>query len=551
VLLEDLVRLHGELVSRGAAVAPAGMAWRKVRGRVAIDPAGRLLGILPGDYSGDEPAETLAPAPPVRSANIAAALLCDTAAYLLGFSPKGDARAAEKFEASRRLHREALEGVAEAAPLLAFLDSWDPARAPSVTAVAESPVDLNMALLEFCLVDADGAVRDLLDTEGVREALERRSSERGGGAYTDLVTGEPCEPLRVHPKAPALAGPGEKAAPVVGCNIESAESWGASQGYLSPMARPTAERYSAALDWLLKDGCHSLCLGEATFAWWADGEADGTVAPAVADALRGSGAADVDADAGCAPLHMACLSSRYARVQLRWYETVTWEDARDSLGRWEGCFGGRVPSAFSILRALERPGEKAPATRCQDAASLVGALIMGGPWPRTLTQRAAAMASAGDIGPTVAGTLAASALSTRKESGMETDDLLCPADPAYRAGCIFAILEGLQKAAQGRLAAPVRTRYMAGAAKSPARVLPTLVATAQAHLKKLSRTKPGLAAFYESALSEAVAAGPVPLTMDAAASWRFYVGYYRQRDQLYRPAGDGADPEAEEEVRAD
>ncbi len=551
MLLEDLVRLHGELVSRGAAVAPAGMAWRKVRGRVAIDPAGRLLGILPGDYSGDEPAETLAPAPPVRSANIAAALLCDTAAYLLGHSPKGDARAAEKFEASRRLHREALEGVAEAAPLLAFLDSWDPARAPSVTAVAESPVDLNMALLEFCLVDADGAVRDLLDTEGVREALERRSSERGGGAYTDLGTGEPCEPLRVHPKAPALAGPGEKAAPVVGCNIESAESGGASQGYLSPMARPTAERYSAALDWLLKDGCHSLCLGEATFAWWADGEADGTVAPAVADALRGSGAADVDADAGCAPLHMACLSSRYARVQLRWYETVTWEDARDSLGRWEGCFGGRVPSAFSILRALERPGEKAPATRCQDAASLVGALIMGGPWPRTLTQRAAAMASAGDIGPTVAGTLAASALSTRKESGMETDDLLCPADPAYRAGCIFAILEGLQKAAQGRLAAPVRTRYMAGAAKSPARVLPTLVATAQAHLKKLSRTKPGLAAFYESALSEAVAAGPVPLTMDAAASWRFYVGYYRQRDQLYRPAGDGADPEAEEEVRAD
>ncbi|WP_251159433.1 type I-C CRISPR-associated protein Cas8c/Csd1 [Caniella muris] len=546
MLLEDLVRLHGELVSRGAAVAPAGMAWRKVRGRVAIDPAGRLLGILPGDYSGDEPAETLAPAPPVRSANIAAALLCDTAAYLLGHSPKGDARAAEKFEASRRLHREALGGVAEAAPLLAFLDSWDPARAPSVTAVAESPVDLDGAFLEFCLVDADGAVRDLLDTEGVKEALERRSCQRGGGAYTDLVTGEPCEPLRVHPKAPALAGPGEKAAPVVGCNIESAQSWGASQGYLSPMARPTAERYSAALDWLLKDGCHSLRLGEATFVWWADGEADASVAPAVADALRGQGAADVDADAGGAPLHVACLSSKYARVQLRWYETVTWDDARDSLGRWEGCFGGRVPSAFSILKALERPGEKAPATRCQDAASLVGALVVGGPWPRTLTQRAAAMASAGDIGPTVAGTLAASALSTRKESGMETDDLLCPADPAYRAGCIFAILEGLQKAAQGRLAAPVRTRYMAGAAKSPARVLPTLVATAQAHLKKLSRTKPGLAAFYESALSEAVAAGPVPLTMDAAASWRFYVGYYRQRDQLYRPAGDGADPEAEE-----
>jgi CRISPR-associated protein Csd1 len=537
VLLEDLVALHGDLLAKGAAVAPAGMAWRKVRGRLVIDRAGALVAVVPGDFAGDEPEETLAPVAPVRSVNIAAALLCDTAAYLLGYSPKGDAKAPRKFEAARDLHGTALRSVLEAAPVTAFFASWDPATAASHPAVAESPVDLDAGFLEFSLMDDDGTLTDILDMDGVRDALSTGSAG-DGGAFTDLVTGEPCEPLRIHPKASALAGPGEKPAPVVGCNMESGQSWGAAQGYLSPMAPATAGRYSAALDWLLKDGGHNLRLGEASFVWWAEGEADGAVSAAVEDALAGRGIADVAEAASAAPLHVACLSSKYSRVQLRWYQTTTWGDAAASLTAWEGCFDGWLPSAFAILRASERPGEKHPATRCQDASSLVLALLMGGPWPRTLAQRAASsVALQGDVGHIPAGTLAAASLSTRKESDVETDDLLSPEDPAYRAGCIFAILEGLQKAALGHLAAPVRARFMAGAAKSPAKVMPALLGTAQAHLRKLSRLKPGLAAYYESTLSEAVAMGPVPLTMDAPASWRFYVGYYRQRDELYRSRG--------------
>lgn len=105
-------------------------------------------------------------------------------------------------------------------------------------------------------------------------------------------------------------------------------------------------------------------------------------------------------------------------------------------------------------------------------------------------------------------------------------------NPAYRLGRLFALIEGVQRAALPKLNATVKDKFFGAACATPARVFPLLHKNAMNHLSKVRKERgEGLAHWMDQQIGQ-VWAGLSPdlpryLTLEDQA--RFIAGYYHQR----------------------
>ncbi|HEY0636016.1 MAG TPA: type I-C CRISPR-associated protein Cas8c/Csd1 [Pseudonocardiaceae bacterium] len=118
-------------------------------------------------------------------------------------------------------------------------------------------------------------------------------------------------------------------------------------------------------------------------------------------------------------------------------------------------------------------------------------------------------------------------------------------DPSYLAGRVFAVLDSLQHAASGgQLNATYSDRHFAGAVTNPRAAIVSGRRTATAWLRKLRRTKPGLAVDFDRRLTgifdliDAQAGVPSRTTVRQQA--QFLLGYHHQRADQFaaRPTTD-------------
>ncbi|MGD9714913.1 MAG: type I-C CRISPR-associated protein Cas8c/Csd1, partial [Thermomicrobiales bacterium] len=123
-------------------------------------------------------------------------------------------------------------------------------------------------------------------------------------------------------------------------------------------------------------------------------------------------------------------------------------------------------------------------------------------------------------------------------------------DPGYLLGRLFSTLENVQRAALGaQINATIRDRYYGAASATPASVFPVLLRSAQNHLGKLRKEKPGLAVKLEKEIGQTIelldAAFPRSLMIEAQG--RFAIGYYHQTQARFaRPDGSDAEDHAPE-----
>ena len=113
-------------------------------------------------------------------------------------------------------------------------------------------------------------------------------------------------------------------------------------------------------------------------------------------------------------------------------------------------------------------------------------------------------------------------------------------DPAYVAGRAFAVIESLQDAASGgQLNTTYADRYFAGAVTNPRAAIVGGRRDAAAWLRKLRRTKRGLAVRYDRQLTEIFAlidAEPgLPATTTLREQALFLLGYHHQRAHQFTP----------------
>ena len=107
--------------------------------------------------------------------------------------------------------------------------------------------------------------------------------------------------------------------------------------------------------------------------------------------------------------------------------------------------------------------------------------------------------------------------------------------PAIVFGKIFAVMESIQRAAQGKdLNAGIRERFFTSASTNPATAFGRLMKLSQNHISKLKHEKPGLAVLLDRQLQELCSfLNGFPALFSLEEQGQFALGYYHQKQQNY------------------
>lgn len=107
--------------------------------------------------------------------------------------------------------------------------------------------------------------------------------------------------------------------------------------------------------------------------------------------------------------------------------------------------------------------------------------------------------------------------------------------PAIVCGKIFAVMENIQRAAQGKdLNAGIRERFFTSASTNPATAFGRLMKLSQNHISKLKHEKPGLALLLDRQLQELCSLlNGFPALFSLEEQAQFALGYYHQKQQDY------------------
>ena len=110
--------------------------------------------------------------------------------------------------------------------------------------------------------------------------------------------------------------------------------------------------------------------------------------------------------------------------------------------------------------------------------------------------------------------------------------------PAIVCGKIFAVMENIQRAAQGKdLNAGIRERFFTSASTNPATAFGRLMKLSQNHISKLKHEKPGLAVLLDRQLQELCSLlDCFPALFSLEEQGQFALGYYHQKQQDYENA---------------
>ena len=118
-------------------------------------------------------------------------------------------------------------------------------------------------------------------------------------------------------------------------------------------------------------------------------------------------------------------------------------------------------------------------------------------------------------------------------------------NPGYLLGRLFSALESAQRAALGpSVNATIKDRFYGAASATPATIFPVLLRNAQNHFGKIRKTKRGLAISIETQIGEIIEKldSDFPKTLGLENQGRFAIGYYHQRNQIFKKH----EPELEE-----
>lgn len=576
MILQALVRHYEQLAAKGTLETPG---WQSVKVSYALrlSESGELRAIEDlrneverGNKKALVPRTMQVPQQVKRSSGVAPNFLCDNAAYMLGVDSKGKPeRAKACFEACAVRHHEILDGVEHpmASAILRFFDTWNPAQAAAHPLVEPLLKELAAANLVFQV-----GLDDAQEIPEIRSAWQRAYDAAAEGVQTMrcLVTGERAEIARLHPSIKGVQDASTMGASLVSFNAPAFESYAhdGGQGLNAPVGKYAAFAYGAALNQLLSDREHRMHLGDATVVFWAEDAED-----AYADlfsAMLGNDQRIQDRD-------LLDVMGKLAMGQL-----VNWEDVplnpdngfcilglapnsarlsvRFFLKDSFGAFAARITAhhqrmnivrpkndpwetipVFAMLRETVNPNASSKDASPQMAGEVLRAILSGGNYPATLYQQVqlriraehevtrgkAAIIKAYLLKNTPEGVMKA-IVSEVAQVKLNEETRYAP----YVLGRMFAVLEGIQEAANPGINTTIRDRYFNSACCTPAVVFPVLIRLAQAHLKKMDA---GLSQYMNRQLQALMGMldEAYPSRLNLNDQGIFQLGYYHQRQKRF------------------
>ena len=534
-----------------------------VRWTIVLSPDGALSGFVSrGGGKENRRGENMLVPSVVRAAGIKPKLLADNGEYVLGI---GRADAVPKKVADRHRHfvdltrrcADATESD-EVRAVVAFLERWDAGEFREEVEGREGfdPQD--------DLTFRVGGVYPV-DLDEVRAFWAAETGGKDAPELMCLVTGAvgPVEKrLPVKVKGLTRIGGQSAGTSLVSANAPAFESYGLENSLTSPISRDAGERFGKALNELLAGEKSQVRVGNVVYVFWTREPAEIDIGmfmerpdpDRVKDLMRSAETGRHDgAGVGSNRFYALALSASGGRAVVRdWLETTIPEVERN-LRRWFLAqeivdYSGGEANPLSVFR-LAASAYRDASKEMQPAvsAAMVRVALNGGRLPYDLLARAVrrcAVGTARQDGTREHVTRERAALvkaifTTQGRLDMSEMKTLNP-DPkldgedreAYACGRLLAELEGIQRAALGRINATITDRYYGAASSTPASVFGMLVGDAQSHLSKLRKTKPGVHSAVQERLEEIMSSlGGYPKTLTMERQGLFSLGYYHQRAQ--------------------
>jgi len=277
MILQALVEHYEDLAAQGKLARP-GWSDSKISYALYINDAGELeqaVSLKTEEVRGKKsvwvPRLMSLPAPVKRSSGIASNFLWDNSSYILGIDEKSKPqRSLECFAECKAHHHRLLDSVDSPAAraLLAFFDSWDPAKARERPALADKLEEILAGANLVFRYDGDFLQNDPL-IQAAWQAYYDGPSE--GPEMVCLVTGEKGPVEAVHPPIMGVVGAQSSGAALVSFNGGAFCSYGHEQSLNAPVSKYAAFAYTSALNHLLADREYVGRIGDTTVLFWAKG----------------------------------------------------------------------------------------------------------------------------------------------------------------------------------------------------------------------------------------------------------------------------------------
>lgn len=375
-----------------------------------------------------------------------------------------------------------------------------------------------------------------------------------------LITG--CKRKPVSTTYSTFVG-GKSNAKLVAFQINSGyDSYGKKMGMNAPISEEAEFKYTTALLKLLSKGSHNkFKLGDRIFVFWASSntEASQKMEDGLFDLLGFTDENDDDPNAKIEEVRKVfkAISTGVLKTNLDDHFYILGlapNSARIAVVYWSESslneFATNIERHFSDMEIVDNRKEPKPYMGLRNMLSAVTlsgsnvtpnlpeavakSIFLGIPYPYTLFSSCIRRirAESGDIRITRAAIMKAY-LNRLNDNNQKKITIMLDKqnlNPGYLCGRLFAVLEGLQFAANGQ--DTIRASYMNAASSTPSAVFPTILKLSNSHYSKLAKDKKGLAIFFDNQKKEIMAMiQDFPDTLELGDQGRFFLGYYHQKNE--------------------
>ena len=604
MILQSLAQFYDRLSEDPEQSIPAyGFTEGKVTHCVILSKDGDLIDIEDiRDTSGKKPFPRKERVPDcgVRASNIRPNVLCDGPAYVFGYVPEGAKpdpkrekalkRALLSFEAFKQRHLE-LEAAIDHpsySSFCRFLEKWQSSTASENPIILEKGDALVGATFVFRIDDELPYLHRISEIRSAwQKAKQNEASGKDDVNGQCLVSGDE-EPLeRVHSSIKGVFGVQSSGAAVISFNASAFTSYSGKDktALNAPVGKSVAFKYTTTLNWLLnRDNKHVVQIGNASTVFWCDAptvfsnvwgsfmkgdlqsEDEETLIQlhSAMEYLSGKRQGVRDLEDMKAGFHILGFSPNAARISLRFSYESSLGEAYECLKkhyddlRIERQFGDNTkdpdplfPAPWQLLRETARESKEIPPL--YDGA-LMRAILTGGQYPLSIYTAILRRISL-DKKVNYLRVSMLKAVLVRNFKNQSTNKNFMSLDTSstnvpYLLGRLFAVFEKAQLDGSTPNKT-IKDSYFTSAASTPSAIFPRLIQLNQHHMRKLKSERMANYITNDKMILEisdliGLNDGQVfPIRLSLEDQGVFAIGYYHQRNDLYRSKKDTAATETE------
>jgi CRISPR-associated protein Csd1 len=562
MILTELYTLNA-IQQRKDGAMPSMYGKIKIRWLIPINADGSLRGNFldqRGATKGEQRGKEWIVPDLIRSSGIKAKLLADNGEYVLGLHKEGaDAKkVAERYRQFKELILNCAEATQEPSvqAIARFYEQWNP---EGFQQEGVDPAD-NFTFEVHGVIDRlIYPARAAENLTAIQDFWASYTAGEDSPKMMCLVTGKKNVPVEVRLPGKIKGIPNGQTAgtSLVSANAAPFSSYGLENSLTSPISRDAAEGFNNALNRLITGQSTRVYLGPVVYTFWTREESrvdtlcdcmDEDQPEEVRDLFRGAKTGQRRFGIEGDRFYALGLSASGGRAVVRSWIDVPIEEVRRNLNSWFEAQKivdkyGQIPdrpyfSVKSLARAMYRKGEDFE----MQCSSLINVALRGGKLPGEMLARAVRRTAIEHDLPHHRAALIKLILTKNDVILPQTPMNELNLDPqfehetdkmAYHCGRLLAHLESVQRAALGDINTTLIDRYYGAASHTPGKVFGELVKDAQAHLRKLRVTKPGVHEALQQRMEGIMVmfspATEFPNTLTMQQQSIFSLGYYHQR----------------------